>query len=94
MNEKLKTLIKPIVEQLGFILYDVVYEKEGNEWFLRVIIDSEERDITLDDCVLVTETLNPISLSISIFIFWTNSWDERLKKFSNPVTSKKASSIE
>lgn len=60
MNEKLETLIKPVVEQLGFILYEVVYEKEGNEWFLRVIIDSDEREITLDDCVLVTETLNPI----------------------------------
>jgi len=60
MNEKLKTLVKPVVEQLGFILYDVVYEKEGNEWFLRVIIDSDEREITLDDCVAVTEALNPI----------------------------------
>lgn len=60
MNEKLKTLIKPIVEQLGFILYDVVYEKEGNEWFLRVVIDSDDREITIDDCVEVTEALNPI----------------------------------
>lgn len=60
MNEKLETLIKPVVEQLGFILYEVVYEKEGNDWFLRVIIDSDEREITLDDCVAVTEALNPI----------------------------------
>ena len=60
MNDKLKELIKPVVEQLGFILYDVVYEKEGDEWFLRVIIDSDEREITIDDCVTVTETLNPI----------------------------------
>jgi ribosome maturation factor RimP len=60
MDEKLKTLIKPVVEQLGFILYDVVYEKEGEDWFLRVVIDSDEREITIDDCVEVTETLNPI----------------------------------
>ena len=60
MNEKLKTLIKPVVEQLGFILYDVVYEQEGEDWFLRVVIDSDEREITIDDCVEVTETLNPI----------------------------------
>jgi ribosome maturation factor RimP len=60
MDEKLKTLIKPVVEQLGFILYDVVYEQEGEDWFLRVVIDSDEREITIDDCVEVTETLNPI----------------------------------
>ena len=60
MEKKLKELVKPVVDELGFILYDVIYEKENNEWFLRVIIDSDEREITLDDCVEVTEALNPI----------------------------------
>ena len=60
MEEKLKQLVKPVVEGLGFILYDVIYERENDEWFLRVIIDSEIREITLDDCVEVTEALNPI----------------------------------
>ena len=60
MEKKLKELVKPVVDELGFILYDVIYEKDNNEWFLRVIIDSDEREITLDDCVEVTEALNPI----------------------------------
>ena len=60
MEKKLKELVKTVVDELGFILYDVIYEKENNEWFLRVIIDSDEREITLDDCVEVTEALNPI----------------------------------
>ena len=60
MEEKLKQLIKPVVEDAGFILYDVIYEKENNEWFLRVIIDRDDREITLDDCVEITEKLNPI----------------------------------
>ena len=60
MEEKIKQLIKPVVEESGFILYDVIYEKENNEWFLRVIIDKDDREITLDDCVEITEKLNPI----------------------------------
>ena len=34
-------LAQPILEQMGLILWDVVYEKEGSGWYLRYYIDKE-----------------------------------------------------
>lgn len=52
-------LIASTVEQLGYLLYDVEYVKEGKEYFLRVYIDNE-KGIDLDDCEKVSTTIDPI----------------------------------
>lgn len=49
-------LVTPIVEENGFLLWDVVYEKEGADFYLRVYVD-KEGGITIDDCVLVSRAL-------------------------------------
>ena len=53
MLENVKKLLEPSINELGFKLDDVIYEKEGSLWFLRVIIDKE----TL---VTVCKKINPI----------------------------------
>ena len=37
---KAESLLEPIVEKVGVSVYDVEYVKEGNDWYLRVYIDS------------------------------------------------------
>lgn len=59
MLENVKKLLEPSINELGFKLDDVIYEKEGNLWFLRVIIDKETL-VTVDDCVAVCKKINPI----------------------------------
>lgn len=59
-EKELETLVKPIVEQLGYELYDVEFVKEGSEWFLRVYIDSKEKSIDLDDCEKVSNLVGEI----------------------------------
>lgn len=59
IEEKVKELIKSIVEEKNYILDDVVYEKEGSSYFLRVIID-KQGFIDVDDCVTVSNLINPI----------------------------------
>ena len=59
MVEKVKELIEPSINEAGYILDSVVFEKEGNTSFLRVIIDKKGY-ITLDDCVNVCNIINPI----------------------------------
>lgn len=54
------SLIREEVEKLGYILWDVEYKKEGSEYNLILTIDSDEREITIDDCVAVTYAVNPI----------------------------------
>lgn len=59
MEKEISDLLKPIIEENGFILDQVVYEKEGTSWFLRVIIDKGGY-ITVDDCVAVCKLINPV----------------------------------
>ena len=49
----------PVVNQLGYYLWDVEYVKEGSEWYLRITIDSED-GITNDDCEVVHRAIDPV----------------------------------
>lgn len=42
-------LMEPIVEELGLTLWDVRFEKEGTQWYLRFFID-KEGGVTIQDC--------------------------------------------
>ena len=52
-------LISPVVTDLGYILWDVEYVKEGARWILRVTLDSEN-GITIDDCERVHRAIDPV----------------------------------
>lgn len=60
IEERVRQLVQEKVEEKGYVISDVIYEKEGSNYFLRIVIDKEHGVITLDDCVLVTEIINPI----------------------------------
>ena len=52
-------LAQPVAEELGLVLWDVRFVKEGATWYLRYIIDKEE-GVSIDDCVEMSRRLNPI----------------------------------
>lgn len=52
-------LVRPIVDELGLYLWDVRFEKEGADWYLRIFIDSDD-GITLDDCEAVSRPLSKL----------------------------------
>lgn len=54
-----RNLIENVIVSNGYKLKDVLYVKEGNSYFLRVIID-KDGIITVDDCSRVTNLINPI----------------------------------
>lgn len=54
-----KGLISDVITSNGYRLDDVLYVKEGNTYFLRVVID-KEGIITVEDCSRVTRLINPI----------------------------------
>ena len=56
---KTEELILPVLRELGIELYDIDYEKEGGEYFLRVYID-KEGGVTIDDCVNVSRAFDVI----------------------------------
>ena len=59
IETKVEELLKPIVENIGYELYDVRYEKEGKDYYLRIIIDKPE-GIDINDCEKVNNAINDI----------------------------------
>ncbi len=57
--QRVERLVRPKIEELGVTLWDVVFEKEGPEWYLRVLIDKEGQMDT-DTCALVSRAIDPI----------------------------------
>ncbi len=71
-EKELEELLLPVVEQLGYELYDIEYVNENQEWFVRLFIDCE-KGIDLDDCEKVSgavgeklDEADPISTSYSL----------------------------
>ena len=54
---KTEELLAPILERMGFDLWDVEYVKEGADYYLRAYID-KPGGITIDDCVDVSRALS------------------------------------
>lgn len=59
LEEKIFEMLHTTVEENGYILHTVSYEKEGNLYFLRIEIDSIQ-GVTVEDCVTVSKLINPI----------------------------------
>ena len=59
IEKKVRELVEEKVKELGVSIDSVIYEKEGNNNFLRITID-REMPIDVDNCVEVTNIINPI----------------------------------
>lgn len=59
LEDKVRSLIEKEVNNVGVSISDIIYKKENNNYFLRIIIDSDE-GIDIDKCVLVTNIINPL----------------------------------
>lgn len=59
IEERVETLIKPKIEEIGYELYDVEYSKEGKSYYLRIFIDKPQ-GIDLQDCETVSNAINDL----------------------------------
>lgn len=53
-------LAQPVAEELGLMLWDVRFVKEGATWYLRFIIDKEE-GVGIDDCVAMSRRMDKLA---------------------------------
>lgn len=58
IEKRTTELVEPILEELGLKLWDVVYVKEGKDFYLRVFIFNDS-PIDISDCVNVSRALDP-----------------------------------
>ena len=56
---KVTGLIKEAIENLGLMLWDVKFVKEGTSWYLRVFID-KDGGVDINDCTDVSRLIDPI----------------------------------
>jgi ribosome maturation factor RimP len=59
IESKVEELVKPIIENIGYSLYDVLYEKEGKDHYLRIFID-KDGVIDINDCENVNNAITDI----------------------------------
>ena len=59
IEKKVRELIEEEVSKMGITIDSVVYEKEGSNYFLRIVID-RDKIIDIDTCVEVTKVINPL----------------------------------
>ncbi len=54
-----KELLTPVIEELGFTVWDVEFAKMGADWHLTITIDHED-GITIEDCETVHHAIDPV----------------------------------
>ena len=54
-----RDLVSPVADELGYMLWDVEYVKEGAEMILRITIDKPE-GVDIEDCEKMARAIDPI----------------------------------
>ena len=57
--QKVYDLAKPLADNLNLDLWDIRFEKEGADWYLRVFID-KDGGVTINDCEALSRPLNDL----------------------------------
>jgi ribosome maturation factor RimP len=59
IEERVESLVKKKIEDIGYELYDVLYLKEGKNYTLRIVIDKQD-GIDLNDCEKVNNEITDL----------------------------------
>lgn len=54
-----RSLVEPVADSLGYMLWDVEYVKEGADMILRITIDKPE-GVDIEDCEKMARAIDPI----------------------------------
>lgn len=65
ISQRVHDIILPVIEELGYDLWDVKFVKEGPDWFLRVFIDNvdnfdNKNNIKIEDCEKVSRSIDKL----------------------------------
>ena len=59
IKDVVREAIEPTVNELGYRIWDVTYQKQGADYHLEITIDSDE-GINIEDCERVHRAIDPI----------------------------------
>jgi ribosome maturation factor RimP len=58
IEEKVEKIIEPVLKEMNLVLYELKYEKEDNEMYLRIFLEKEHDVMDLDTCVEASEKIS------------------------------------
>ena len=53
-------LVRPFIEQAGYLLDSVLFVEENGIYFLRLFLDKKEGYVTVEDCVTVCNLIGEV----------------------------------
>lgn len=56
--DKITSMIQPILDAHEVYLDDIVYERESNEWYLRIYVEKIHGTLDMETCVAVSEKIS------------------------------------
>ena len=59
IEKKIRDLIEDTVNGHGYVIDSIKYEKDGNNYFLRIVLD-RDKIIDIDSIVEITNIINPL----------------------------------
>lgn len=59
LKDRIKEIIKPIIEDMGFDLYDISFGSDNGKFSLIIKINKRE-GVTIEDCAKVSRAIDPI----------------------------------
>ena len=58
--EKVREIVLPVCEEMGLNLWDVTFEKEGADWFLKVLIEKKDGSLDITECEAFSRRIDPL----------------------------------
>ena len=55
-----RAIVLPVCEEMSLKLWDVTFEKEGADWFLKVLVEKEEDSIDISECEAFSRRIDPL----------------------------------
>ncbi|MBQ8337549.1 MAG: ribosome maturation factor RimP [Oscillospiraceae bacterium] len=58
--EKVREIVLPVCEEMGLNLWDVTFEKEGADWFLKVLVEKKEGLLDITEAEAFSRRIDPL----------------------------------
>lgn len=58
--ETVRDIVLPVCDEMGLKLWDVTFEKEGADWFLKVLVEKEGQSIDINECEAFSRRIDPL----------------------------------
>ena len=58
--ERVREIVLPVCAEMGLSLWDVTFEKEGADWFLKVLIEKPDSPLDITECEAFSRRIDPL----------------------------------